>query len=244
VTKDRLRHGKWVAAEGLIYEDWSAGIHLLDCMPTFSDNTPVDQAGVPWAWPRYWSIDFGFTNPFVCQFWAEDPDGRLYLYREHYLTERTVSTHAKLILDMVAPEVEVEGGGKGKREWLEPRPQAVVCDHDAENRAQFSYEIELATQNAHKAVTEGIQAVQERLKVRADGKPRLFILRSALTRRDLALEEAKKPTCTAEEITSYVWSDRVGKEAPVKENDHGCDAMRYVVAHRDLSIKSSFRWLT
>ncbi len=39
-------------------------------------------------------------------------------------------------------------------------------------------------------------------------------------------------------MDSYVW--RMGpaglKEEPVKEDDHGNDAMRYMVAHRDLTI--------
>jgi predicted transcriptional regulator len=40
-------------------------------------------------------VDFGYTNPFVMQWWAEDPDGRLYLYREIYRTRRLVEDHAK-----------------------------------------------------------------------------------------------------------------------------------------------------
>ena len=38
------------------------------------------------------------TNPFVAQFWAEDPDGRLYLFVEIYMTHRLVEEHAKTML--------------------------------------------------------------------------------------------------------------------------------------------------
>jgi phage terminase large subunit len=75
----RLRMGQWVAAEGMIFDDFRAEIHVIDEMPKGWET-----------WSRYWSIDFGFTNPFVLQCWAEDPDGRLYLYREIYRTRRTV----------------------------------------------------------------------------------------------------------------------------------------------------------
>ena len=58
---------------------------------------------------------------------------------------------------------------------------------------------------------------------------------------DPALDEAKKPCCTAEEIVEYVWDPSQApslagqpKETPLKRNDHGLDALRYVVAHVDL----------
>jgi hypothetical protein len=41
---------------------------------------------------------------------------------------------------------------------------------------------------------------------------------------------------TTEEIEGYVWNTDGGKrkgEEPVKDNDHGCDAMRYLVMHFD-----------
>jgi hypothetical protein len=83
VRKLRLRFGKWVQAEGAIYTEFDRAIHL------------IDRFEIPKDWPRYWSIDFGYTNPFVCQFWAQDPDGRLYRYREIYFTQRLVEDHAR-----------------------------------------------------------------------------------------------------------------------------------------------------
>ncbi len=75
--KQRLRFGRWVQAEGVVYDGWDAALHAI---------APLD---VPAAWTRYWSVDFGYTNPFVCQWWAKDPDGRLYLYREYYRAARS-----------------------------------------------------------------------------------------------------------------------------------------------------------
>jgi hypothetical protein len=69
-------------------------------------------------------------------------------------------------------------------------------------------------------------------------------MRGALTSRDAALTDAKRPGCTAEEIPGYVWLDpSKAKEGPVKDNDHGCDAVRYVVAERDLYGTTRMRWL-
>ncbi|MEV0618553.1 phage terminase large subunit [Nonomuraea sp. NPDC050404] len=225
VRHARLRKGLWVAAEGLIYEDFDPAVHLVDRFP------------IPGEWTRWWAVDFGYTNPFVLQCWAEDPDGRLYLYRELYASRRTVDQHAADILKAVT---------KKDGSWSEPRPRAIICDHDAEGRAVLERELGMSTLAANKKVTEGIQAVQARLRPAGDGKPRLFVLRDSLIQRDTELAEAKKPTWLAEELPGYVWDQAPGKppkEAPVKENDHGCDAMRYLVAHRDGRTRGSIRWL-
>lgn len=227
VRHARLRLGQWVAAEGVIYEDFQVDSHVVDEIPC---SDPKDPFGVPIEWPRYWSVDFGFVNPFVLQCWAKDPDGRLWLYREIYRTRQTVDVHCKNILSIVRPEMK----------WLEPRPHAIVCDHDAEGRAVLERELEMGTQPAHKSVLEGIDAVQVRMKLHGDGKPRIFLLRNALVHADPELVEGGKPTCTQEELPGYVWSDKT-KEQPVKEDDHGCDALRYVVAELDFGIRPIFR---
>ncbi|HET7846160.1 MAG TPA: phage terminase large subunit [Acidimicrobiia bacterium] len=223
VRRDRLRYGKWVAAEGLVYEDYDPAVHL------------IDRFDIPPEWDRYWVIDFGFTNPFVLQWWAEDPDGRLYLYREIYRSQRLVEDHAKDALDIVAP----------KGIWAEPKPVAIICDHDAEDRATFTRHTHLPTTPAKKAKTKGIQSTQARFKIQKDGKPRIFFLRDSVVHRDQELADAGKPTSTIEELTGYVWPQgKTGDKAeePVKEDDHGMDDMRYMVAHRDRG-EYNIRWL-
>lgn len=213
----RLRKGMWTVAEGIIYEEFDPAVHLLD------------QFDIPADWPRYWAVDFGFTNPFVCQWWAADPDGRLYLYREIYHTRRTVEEHAAHILAAVTDD---DG------EWTEPYPTMVVADHDAEGRVVLERALGITTVPAHKAVTTGIQAFQTRLKEAGDGRPRMFLLRDAVVERDKGLDEAKKPCSTADEITGYIWATAPDgaplKEQPLKVDDHGMDAGRYLVAQLDL----------
>jgi phage terminase large subunit len=205
----RLRLGLWVAAEGVVYDEFDRGVHLIDRFP------------IPDAWRRIRCIDFGYTNPFVCQWWAIDEDDRMYLYRELYMTGRTVRVHAGQIAEHSVGE----------------RYQATIADHDAEDRATLS-ECGISTRPAIKDVSRGIQAVQERLKLAGDKKPRLFILRNSLIERDETLAERHKPVATEHEIESYIWQKGVdGKpvnEAPVKLDDHGMDTMRYGVAYIDL----------
>jgi PBSX family phage terminase large subunit len=241
VRYQRLRLGRWVAAEGVIFDEF-ADIHVIDKLPP-APREAKDEFGVPISWRRFWSIDFGFNHPFVLQCWAEDYDGRLYLYREIYMTRRTVDEHAKKIMSVVAPDTvwDSDGNIKSEGKWKEPKPHAVVCDHDAEGRVVFERATGLATSAAHKAVTEGIQAVQMRFKVQKDGHPRIFLLRDTLVEQDVELKELGKATCTLEEIPGYVWAGGKKDEEPLKENDDGCDAMRYVVAELDFGIRALYR---
>jgi phage terminase large subunit len=225
----RLRHGRWAAAEGIIFAEFSEA-HIVQDIP-YEPGTKLDAFNVPMEWSRYWSVDFGFTNPFVWQCWAQDPDGRIYLYREMYMTRKTVEQHCKKIMETVTSR-----GGK----WLEPKPTAIVCDHDAEGMQVMETKLGMTTSPAHKSVLEGIDAVMTRMKDAGDGKPRLFILASALLEEDADLIDTGKPKCTLEEIPGYVWADKL-KEQPVKADDHGCDAMRYVVAELDFGIRPIFR---
>lgn len=227
----RLRHGKWVAAEGQIYETYDPNIH---------NYVIVDP---PHDWPRYWTVDFGYTNPFVLQCWAVDPDGRLFLYRELYHSRRLVEDHAKQILSLVQ---KLDGT------WKEPKPRAIICDHDAEDRATLERYLGMGTVAAEKTVSDGIQAVQQRFRVQSDGRPRIFFNPAARVECDEELKDAAKPTCTVEEIPGYVWdraregtaaAEKPPKEEPRKADDHGMDAMRYMVAYLDLKGAPRVRWL-
>ena len=224
VRYERLRLGKWAAADGLVYAEYDTRIHLRPGIATVPPKT----------WPRYWGIDFGFTNPTVVQFWAKDNDDRLWLYREFYATGKLPEEVAEGITKMR------KHGGK-----TDPDPVAIITDHDAAGRTVLERKLGVSTVNAHKSVVEGIEAVQARLKLRQDGTPGLYICRDAVENPDPALVAARKPTCTQEEILEYAWevpvARRALKEEPRKLNDHGMDAMRYVVAYLDIKGRPSFR---
>lgn len=210
----RLRWGKWVAAEGLVFDEWRDDLHL------------VDRFDVPDGWRRFISVDFGFTNATSIQFWAVDDDGRMYLTREIYGTRILVEDHARHVRRILD-----ESG--------EPWPEAVICDHDAEDRATFEKYLGMATVPAKKNVSAGIQAVQARLRAAGDGRPRLFVFRDALVARDRELSDAGRPTWFGDEVNGYVWAVKPGsggglKEQPVKANDHSMDCARYMTAALDL----------
>lgn len=217
--KERLRFGKWVQAEGVIYEEYQPSIHLLNRNTKEHGLTGNPLNPIPKHWRVVRAVDFGFTNPFVCQWWAVDPDGRLYLFNEIYMTKRTVANHADDIRAFTSSR--------------KLRPYTTVCDHDAEDRQTLADE-GIPNEPANKRdVVSGIDAVKQRLLIAGDGKPRIFFLRDSVLELDRTLQEAGKPTSTLDEIDAYVWNLKSTKEQPVKIDDHGMDAMRYIVKYMD-----------
>ncbi len=243
VRYKRGRLGLWVGAEGQVYEEWSNTVHVIDRFP------------IPSSWRRIRSLDFGFNNPFVCQWWAIDHDDRMYLYRELYMTGRTVARH------------KVDICIHSQNEYYE----MTITDHDAEDRATLTEQtivsdpvlVErlvaagfpqdaagnvalsgISTRAADKRVKVGIEKVQERLRLAGDGKPRIFLMADSLIEEDTSLHERYMPTTTAAEFPSYVWlqpgDGRAAKEEPVKLHDHGMDALRYATMYLDAGRISSY----
>jgi PBSX family phage terminase large subunit len=240
VRYKRLRLGLWVSAEGVIYEEFDPTIHVL--------NWEYDDEGnklpFPQEWPRYWVIDFGYVNPFVLKCYARGDDGEIYMYREIYMSGRTVQEHAQTILDCVTKQeaftwydhFEKCERTQYKTVWTEPKPVRIICDHDAEDRRTFEKATGLSTIPARKAVNTGIDLHKNRLKVNRDGFTRFYLMDDSLVQRDERLAQLLLPTCSAEEYPSYQWKkgqDGRTKDEPIKEDDHGCDCDRYLTMELD-----------
>ncbi len=208
----RLRKGLWVQAEGVVYDEFDPAIHVVDEMPAGWE-----------AWTKIGAVDLGYSNPFVYQRWAIDPDGRMYLFREFYMTHRLVEDHAEEIKRLGVQRV-------------------TVADHDAEDRATLERH-GVPTAKADKRISAGIEAVKSRLRRAGDGKPRLFVLRSCLVERDESLAERHLPVSTLQEFELYAWpkaaDGRPLKEIPIDLYNHGMDALRYAVMALDNDVPSA-----
>lgn len=205
VYYERMWLGLWVQAEGAIYPEYNSAVHLID------RPIPTPHSG------RYiFTIDFGYTNPFSATLWRIDREGRMYQVKQIYKTKTLVEEHALAIRKMLNDlEIPIQ------------RIEAWICDHDAEDRATLEKHLGISTKAAYKDVRHGIDAVKTRFKAN-----RLFLNNNAVDDPDEDLERNYLPTCTADEVVGYVWSDKK-QDTPVKERDHGCDDMRYGVAYVD-----------
>lgn len=202
-----LLEGRWdVAYEGLVYVDFNSMIHVIDGFE------PPKNEGM-----RFRSIDFGWNNPFVAQWWWLNGDDELHLYREIYQSHRLVSD--------LGPEINRLSEGE--------QITGTVADHDAENRAELEVKHGIVSAPATKAITEGISAVARRMRIGDNGRPRIFFHRGCTIGIDRRMLADGRPTSTVEEIQVYQYpSPKEGRspdEKPLDLDNHGMDAMRYVV---------------
>lgn len=235
---ERYVEGKWIGFEGLVYDNWNPATHLL---PRDSKRLGLTGDGwnpIPEDWERFRSVDFGFTNPFVCHWWASPrfeyigepgrqdrveipfPDRIWVMYREIYYSGRPVDDHAKKIVRLSSQE----------------KVRTTFADWDAGDRAIMERE-GIPTVKAEKEVSTGIQSVYD-----AIGSGRVYILEDSLVEEDPELILNNLPTHTAAEFSGYQRAQgREGKynpkEEPQKRNDHGMDTLRYLIyslekAHR------------
>lgn len=216
--------GLWVRAVGAVFGEFDQNIHMVYRRKLRAD------------FRRIITIDFGYTAPFVAQWWALGRDNQMIRYREIYMTNRLVEDHARLIRRLSEGE----------------RIEAVVADHDAEDMATMRKWLACQAQDsqgalpplrapvipAWKKIRATIQAVKSRMAVKPNGRPGIVFMRDSTVEADLELIEAKRPLATEHEMDSYTWPTGIGgepnmKEVPVDKDNHGIDATRYAVAYFD-----------
>ena len=205
---DRRIKGLWVAAEGIIYESFHRERHV--CAPF----------EIPEEWPRYRGIDFGTVHPFVMLWAAEDPDGRLYFYREYYARHTLIDDHIKNTQSAQMTDMRHEHDtSRSRYRWT-------VSDHDAQERLEWDAKSE-PTRPANKAVKVGLDLVAQRMVDQVDGRPRLMIF----------------DTCPEliRQLGIYSWTPyeegKPYREEPLKVDDDGPDVARYIITELDFSSR-------
>jgi PBSX family phage terminase large subunit len=195
-TEDELL-GKWVRNVGVVYDEFDRQIHTVD--EVTEDNLNYSLC-----------VDFGTDNPFACLLIGVDHDNTYHVIDEVYGGMLT-SDAIPLIQDMI-----------GDR-----RIEEIICDNNSPDGAdELETELDIPVQRVrfrHKLVNQGIRLVKKKLRLKADGKPRLII--------------SDKCINLIEEFESYIWDrdkDEDGKDKPIKKNDHALDALRYFTTYQNL----------
>lgn len=79
--RNALLNGDWDSFEGQVFTEFKNDPdHYKDRLWTHV----IEPFEIPASWPRYFSFDHGYSDPFACQWWAVGPDGTAYLYKEWY----------------------------------------------------------------------------------------------------------------------------------------------------------------
>ena len=213
IRYQRGYQGIWVAAEGQVYE-FNDNIHVIKTLPDLT------------KWQKYRAVDFGLKHPFVCLWFAKNPDnGALLCYREWRRTNWTVAEHAEKIKELSEGE----------------SISYTVADHDAEDNLTLN-RAGIPTRLAEKSVLRGVEAVKLRLK-----NKRLLFYADALVEQDPELIRQGDPLDVIQEFPGYVhkpldkhMGDPAKDDIPIKGKDDGLDASRYLVMSHDRGITLGF----
>ncbi|EGT5649312.1 PBSX family phage terminase large subunit [Clostridium botulinum] len=153
---------------------------------------------------RYISIDYGTTNPMV--FLDIYDDGNIiWVTREYYYDSKV-----KMV------QKTDKQYGDDLEEFIKhgPQPVAIILDPSA---ASFKSEMRNRGYRIKAADNEVLDGI--RMTSTLIGQRKIKIVKANCRR-------------TLSDILSYVWDEKAaqrGEEKPVKENDHGDDALRYFV---------------
>jgi len=156
--------------------------------------------------------DWGYTNAGVLAVWGMDRDDNMYLVAQIYHTGKRNDWWI----------------ARAKELHKEFKLETIECDPAEPEFIDNYCNAGLPADGANNEVRPGIDRVKVRL-----AKPALFIVRDSSRFIDQELLAQKKPYRVQDEFPEYVWADKQGKEIPVKENDHGMDMTKYIVAYID-----------
>ncbi len=189
-----LRWGNWDVYAGARFSSWNRNVHVID-----PEDFPVPPgAGVP----RGMAVDYGMDAPWCALWGALFPDGLVVIYRELYQAGLTPAEQASLIREVETGAGE-RSAGRPMPSWLDPAcwarppdqpakaPQRVsgpgavtVGDTDTAapsgSIADTYYRHGVAARKANNDRLTGTARIADKLRVRADGRPRLLIYSNCL----------------------------------------------------------------
>lgn len=188
------KEGRFASLEGTVY-DFDRELHL------------VKSFEIPQDWPRYRGIDFGVRHPFCCLWVAWDrKDDVLHIYRELYRTQHTTRQNGETILEMNGEDEQIE--------WTTADPA------DLNARLTLLNDCGISTDPAPKAIQEGINAVTDRMRPDAEGRPHLVV-------HDCCIN-------TIREFDAYKYPPGAKLTLPVDLDNHAMDVIRYVTYQHQL----------
>lgn len=202
VRKERLRYGRWVQAEGVIYDNFDIRFNVsedAEYNPAWSVTLGADDGYVHGDGPGYASY-----HPRVFLLAQETPIGGMNIFYEMYRTLTLEENQIKELNELPYPQAEATYVDSSARQLKD-------------RLGNSGYAIAGATHH----VSEGIKNV--RRLIGNEGGVHLLKIH---------------PRCVnlIREMSSYVYDKGatvavVGEPKPLKVDDHGPDAIRYMTWH-------------
>lgn len=214
--RDRFVLGKWVAFEGLIYDNFDRETHVVH----------RDISEFKWF---LLSVDEGYTDPAVCGLWGIDSDNRMHLLKMFYQTKVLPSQFIQILKSFGFSQIlQLKPHDMKLSKWEMPT-RIFVFDPSAAGLIADAQKEGLVCHKADNAVFEGCQAVRDRLSIQADGRPGLTVEPHAQGVSDWLTE-----------IESYHLDKN---EKPAKGLDHAMDMTRYAAMYMKNMVAPRFTML-
>ena len=229
-----LLNGDWDSFEGQVFKEFvNDSKHYQDGKWTHV----IDPFPIPADWPHYFSFDWGFSDPFACQWWAVDYQGRAYLYKEWY---GCIPRKADQGLEITPQEImhgilerEEEEARENIRIFRVADPSIFERSHgesiaDKMSRGYMGQQVGITFTDADNTRLAGKMEVHERLRFDSEGKPMMYIFSCCedwiRTVPNLPYDQHKRGGKKQEDVDSLA-------------EDHDYDATRYFLMERPLKAK-------
>lgn len=235
--KDRLLHGKWVSAEGLIFPEWDHGKHVIH-------GKLKKEHGAHRLYVNGWDqpvtltwflagVDWGSTNPGTVQVWGMDQEDRRFLVAEIYRTQQQLDWWAEKISELH----EEFGFHAVLCDGARPENIEAINQRLGAHRGRDVQGIARPPERVHSKESfwqVGIDHIRFGLKDPHDGYVRLYVLSGALREgRDEFMHRHHRPVCFVQEMNRYCYEKNENGQTVREREDktcdaHGIDAARYV----------------
>ena len=191
----------FTAFTGKIYDDFDPAIHVK----------PIEYNPL---WTNVWALDYGWANPFVCLDVMIDPEENFHVWNEYQVSNLTSWEHAHALTRRanLPSDYHVDWGAGDPRGPDQANTITLVTGTQI-------YSEDIGEGGPHESWTMGIEWIRRLLKKQADGKPKLFIDPSCS---DLIRQMEQLRAPDEKENTN-------NREGQHKYDDHGPDALRYLV---------------
>lgn len=219
-----LLNGDWDSFEGQVFTEFvNDREHYDDQIRTHV----IRDFAIPEWWPRYFSFDHGYSKPFACLWWAVDPEGRAYLYREWYGCK---ANQANVGIELTPRQIAEGIVEREKDEAQNALHIDRIADPAIFDRSRGdSVADQMLPENDRKGVVfskgdntriAGLMQLHERLRFREDGRPMLYVFESC---RDWIRTVPNLP-----------YSLKKPEDVDTAAEDHDYDATRYFLMSRPL----------
>ena len=201
---------------------WREGdldVYEGQAFPTFrTERHVIDPFEIPYHWPRWRAIDWGYAAPFVCLWLTKNPDnGRIYVYREYHATLMTDPQQARTIKSLTPKSESISFTYADPSMWAKKSQEDIVT-----STADVYMKEGVYLTKADNDRISGKRKVDRFLADLPDGKPGLLIFRNC--------------TYLAETIPELPRDEHNPEDVDSQADDHAYDTLKYGLTNTDIMV--------